>query len=98
MAGFDAGVMRQVAELLNPAAAVAKPLTPVVVVKVAVAPGNTDLESGFATGVAGAVTVGWIVASANWVVESATTYFTSDAVPVNVGNGLNVTVPFAFTV
>ena len=39
-----------------------------------------------------------MVASANCVVESATTYFTGDAVPVNDGNGLNVTVPFTFTV
>ena len=38
-----------------------------------------------------------MVASANCVVESATTYFTSDAVPVKVGSGSNVTVPFAFT-
>ena len=30
--------------------------------------------------------------------ESATTYFTGDAVPVNVESGTNVTVPFAFTV
>jgi hypothetical protein len=29
---------------------------------------------------------------------SATTYFTGDAVPTNVGNGSNVIVPFAFTV
>ncbi len=38
-----------------------------------------------------------MVASANCVVESATTYFTSDAVPVKDGNGLNVTVQFEFT-
>ena len=50
--------MRQVNDALKPAAAVAKPLVPVVVVKVAVAPGKTDRDSGFATGVAGAVTVG----------------------------------------
>jgi hypothetical protein len=29
---------------------------------------------------------------------SATTYFTGDAVPTNVGNGSKVIVPFAFTV
>ena len=39
-----------------------------------------------------------MVASARCVVESATTYFTSDAVPVNVDNGVKVTVPLAFTV
>jgi hypothetical protein len=39
-----------------------------------------------------------IVALASCVVESATTYFTGEAVPVKVGNGSNVTVPFAFTV
>ena len=50
--------MRHVNDVLKPAAAVAKPLVPVVVVKVAVPPGNTDFDSGFATGVAGAVTVG----------------------------------------
>ena len=71
--------MRHVNEVLKPAAAVAKPEVPVVVVKVAVAPGNTDFDSGVATGVAGALTVGRMVASANCVVESATTYFTSDA-------------------
>ena len=30
--------------------------------------------------------------------ESATTYFTDEAGPLKVGNGLKVTVPFAFTV
>ena len=29
--------------------------------------------------------------------ESATTYFTDDAVPLKVGNGSKVTVPFALT-
>ena len=55
-------MMRHVAEVLKPAAAVAKPLVPVVVVKVAVAPGITDLVSGEATGAVGAVTLAAMVA------------------------------------
>ena len=61
-AGDDAGVMRQVAEVLNPAADVARPDVPVNVVNATVSPGLTDLPCGVATGVAGALTVGVIVA------------------------------------
>jgi hypothetical protein len=83
---------------LRPAAEVANPLVPVVVVKVAVPPGIIAFDSGVATGGAGKDTVGVMVALASCPVESVTTYFTGEAVPENVGNGLNVTVPFAFTV
>jgi hypothetical protein len=96
-AGFDAGTIKHVNEAFNPAAAVAKPLVPVMVVNVAVAPGITDFDWAVATGAAGSETVGLIVASANCVVESATTYFTSDAGPLKVSNGVNVIVPFALT-
>ena len=98
VAGEDAGIMRHVNVGSSPAAAEARPLVPVVVVKVAVAPGNTDFDSGFATGRAGAVTVGVIVALATCDIPSCTTYFTGDAVPLKVGYGSKVTVPFAFTV
>ena len=39
-----------------------------------------------------------INADANCSVVSDTTYFTDDAVPLNVDNGSNVTVPSALTV
>ena len=42
-AGDDAGVMRQVAEVLKPAAEVARPEVPVKVVKATDSPGLTDL-------------------------------------------------------
>ena len=90
--------MRHVNAGSNPAAAVARPLVPVVVVNDAVAPGITDFVSGFATGRAGAVTVGVIVALATCDNPSCITYFTGDAVPLKVGYGSNVTVPFVFTV
>ena len=61
-AGLDAGVMRHVAEVFKPAAAVARPEVPVIVVKVAVPPGITDCDSGVATGAAGAVTLAVMVA------------------------------------
>ena len=61
-AGFDAGVMRHVNDVLKPAAAVARPEVPVVVVKVAVPPGVTDFDSGVATGAFGAVTLAVMVA------------------------------------
>ena len=54
--------------------------------------------SAVADGALGIATVDVIVAPANWLVESATTYFTGDAEPTNVGNGSNVIVPFAFAV
>lgn len=92
------GVIKHVDAATRPTPEVAKPFEPLIVVKVAVPPGITALVSGVATGAAGAVTVGVIVAPANCVVESATTYFTGEAVPINVGNGSNVMVPFAFTV
>ena len=44
-------------------------------------------------GAEGATTVTAIVAGAIWPVESATTYFIVVAGPVNVGSGLNVTIP-----
>ena len=68
------------------------------VVNATVPPGITDFDSGVATGAAGKATVGVIVALVSWPVVSATTYFTGVATPAKVGNGLNVTVPFAFTV
>jgi len=92
------GVTKQVDAATRPTPEVAKPFAPVIVVKVAVPPGMTASVSAVATGAAGAVTVGVIVALASCVVESATTYFTGDAVPLNVGNGSKVTVPLAFTV
>ena len=54
--------MRHVAEELKPATAVAKPPVPVTVVNVTVPPGITDFVSGPATGTAGAVTLGVMVA------------------------------------
>ena len=90
--------MRQVAELVKPTADAANPDVPVIVLNATVPPGMTAWAFGVAVGAAGKPTVGVMVAPANWVVESATTYFTGDAVPENVGNGLKVTVPFAFTV
>ena len=66
-------------------------------VKATVPPGFTDLASGLAVGRSGIATVGVINAPVNCVVESATTYLTGDACPVNVGKGSKVTVPFAFT-
>ena len=92
------GVIKQVDAATRPTPEVARPFEPVIVVNVAVPPGITASVSGVATGAAGAVTVGVIVALASCVVESATTYFTGEAVPLNVGNGSNVTVPLAFTV
>ena len=97
-AGDDPGVMRHVEAGTSPTPDVARPLVPVMVVKVAVPPGITTFDSGVATGTGGSATVGVIVAPATWPVVSATTYFTGEAVPVNVGNGSNVTEPFAFTV
>ena len=63
-----------------------------------VPPAITAFASGVAIGGAGSETVGVIVAPANWPVESVTAYFTGAAVPLKVGNGSNVTVPFAFAV
>ena len=97
-AGEEAGVIKHVAAVLNPAAAVARPLAPVMVVKETDAPGSTAFALGVATGTAGAVTVDVIVAPTVVFVESATTYFTGEATPLKVGNGSNVMVPFAFAV
>jgi hypothetical protein len=58
------GVNRQVAvgpDVASPVPVV-KPEAPVVVVKEIVAPGSTNLVSGFAVGASGAETVGVIVA------------------------------------
>jgi hypothetical protein len=97
-AGDEPGVMRHVELVLKPATAVARPLLPVKVVKATVPPGMTDFDCGVALGAVGADTVGVIVAFVNWLRVSATTYLTADALPMNVGNGSNVIVPFAFTV
>jgi hypothetical protein len=68
------------------------------VVNVAVAPGITALDSGVAVGAFGRDTDGVMVAFVTCPVESTTTYFTGDAVPVKDGKGSNVTVPLALTV
>ena len=96
--GSEAGVIKHVDPATRPTPEVAKPFAPVIVVNVAVPPGMTAFVSAVATGATGAVTVGVIVALASCVVESATTYFTGDAVPLNVGSGSKVTVPSGFTV
>jgi hypothetical protein len=70
----------------------------VIVVNVAVAPGITALDSGVAVGAFGRDTDGVMVAFVTCPVESTTTYFTGDAVPVKDGKGSNVTVPLALTV
>jgi hypothetical protein len=98
VAGEEPGTIKHVADVLSPAGDVASAPVPVSVVNVAVPPGITALDSGVATGALGAATVGVTVALATWPVESVTTYFTGVAVPLNVGRGSNVTVPFAFTV
>ena len=97
-AGTEPGVIKQVTVALSPTPDDARPLVPVKVVNATVPPGITDFDSGVATGAAGKATVGVIVALVPWPVVSATTYFTGVATPAKVGNGLNVTVPFAFTV
>ena len=97
-AGEEAGVIKHVAEVSNPAADVAKPLAPVTVVNATDAPAATFLVCGVATGALGVPTVATTVALPRRVVESATTYFTGDALPVNEGNGSNVIVPAALTV
>ena len=96
-AGDEAGVIRHVTEVFKPATELAKPEVPVSVVNAAVPPGATLSVFGVATGKAGKPTVTLMNAAACWVVESATTYFTDDAVPLKVGNGSKVTVPFALT-
>ena len=92
------GVNKHVTVASSPTPDVANPPVPVIVVNATVPPGITDFESAVATGGVGSATVGVIVAPANWVLLSATTYFTAVATPVKVDNGSNVTVPFAFTV
>ena len=96
--GEDPGVMRHVTEAFNPAGELAKPEAPVRVVNATVPPGLTDFDSGKAVGAPGGFTIGEIFALVTCPVESDTTYFTGAALPLNVGNGSNVTVPFAFTV
>jgi hypothetical protein len=56
-AGDDPGVIKHVSAVSNGACAVAKPDTPVRVVKVVVPPGITVLDSGFAVGADGIPTV-----------------------------------------
>jgi hypothetical protein len=89
---------KQVEAATSPTPDVASAPAPVMVVKVAVAPGITVFVSGVTTGKAGIATVGVIVAPVNWPVLSCTAYFTGDAVPVKLAIGLNVTVPSGFTV
>ena len=96
--GFEAGVIKHVAAVFKPATAVANPFAPLIVVNATVPPAITAFVSGVAAGGAGSETVGVILAPASWPVESVTAYFTGAAVPLNVGNGSNVTVPLAFTV
>jgi hypothetical protein len=91
-------VYKQVAELFAARTDVRRPAVPVTGEKLMVDPGRTTLVSGLALGGGGGTTVGVMVADTTCPMESATTYFTGEAVPVNVGNGSNVTVPFAFTV
>jgi hypothetical protein len=98
VAGDELGVMRHVEEVLKPATAEARPLAPVKVVNATSPPGITDFDCDVAVGDAGAETVGVTVAPASCPIVSATTYFTGDAVPVNVGSGSNVIVPFRFAV
>ena len=90
--------MRHVTDVFKPAMELAKPEVPVRVVNAIVPPGITDFESGKAVGAPGGFTIGEIFALVTCPVESDTTYFTGDALPLNVGDGSNVTVPFAFTV
>jgi hypothetical protein len=91
-------VIKHVTVAFSPTPDDARPFVPVKVVNAIVPPGITDLVSGVATGPVGGSTVGVIVALVTWPVVSATTYFTGVATPANVGNGLNVTVPFGLTV
>ena len=51
--------------------------------------------SAAATGAGGGVTLGVIVAFTYWPRSSTAWYLTAVAVPVNVGSGSKVTVPFA---
>jgi hypothetical protein len=62
--GDEAGVMRQVAEVLKLDGVVERPLAPVTVVKAVDPPGITIFVCGVATGSAGIETVGVIVAFA----------------------------------
>jgi hypothetical protein len=73
---------------------VARPESPVIVVKVTVPPGRTDLVSGDAVGAVGGVTVGVIVEFATRPNVSVAWYATTVAtVPLKLGNGSNVTTP-----
>ena len=65
VAGDELGVIRHVNDALRPAADVAIPEVPVMVVNATVPPGITDLVSGVAVGTAGKATVGVIVAPAS---------------------------------
>ena len=67
--------------------------------KVAVPPAKTARGSGVAAVLGGNITDGVIKAGTVRPRMSVTTYFTGDAVPLNVGNGSNVTTPVVvFTV
>ena len=73
---------------------VARPESPVIVVKVTVPPGRTDLVSGDAVGAVGGVTVGVIVEFATRPNVSVAWYATTVAtVPLKLCNGSNVTTP-----
>ena len=90
--------MRHVSVVFSPTPEFAKPDAPVMLVNTVLPPGRTDFVSGATVGAPGGFTVAVRVAPTNCVVESVTTYFTGDAVPVKPDAGTNVTVPFAFTV
>ena len=60
--GDEAGVIKHVNDVLSPTPEVASAPLPVNVVKATVPPGMTDLVSGVATGAAGGLTVGVMVA------------------------------------
>jgi hypothetical protein len=90
-----AGVNKQVslAPVVTRPVPDARPELPVIVVNVAVPPGNRDLVSGVATGAVGGSTVNVIVEFTNRSSVSAAWYFTVVAVPVKVSNGSKVTTP-----
>ena len=92
---------RQVEDVTNagplPAPVCASPPVPVSVVNVVELPAITGFVAGAAVGVSGADTEAVIVEYAFWPTESLTPYLIAVAVPVKLGNGLNDTVPSAFT-
>ena len=81
-----------------PVAFAASALVPKIGAKSFVPQSMSETVPGFATGGGGARTVGVMVVLTVWPMVSVTWYFTAVAVPVNDGNGSNVTVPSVFTV